>query len=72
MVQYLVEKGANTNATDHVNDNLGIHRFTLVITFVQGGETALHGASSSVSNKAMEIIATLLKYGADLSAVNKA
>lgn len=39
---------------------------------VQEGQSALHVVSSSNFDIAMEIVATLLKYGADLSAVNQA
>ena len=40
-------------------------------TCVQEGQSALHVVSSSNFDIAMEIVATLLKYGADLSATNK-
>ena len=39
---------------------------------MQAGQSALHVVSSSNFDIAMEIVATLLKYGADLSAVNQA
>ena len=39
---------------------------------MQEGQSALHVVSSSNFDIAMEIVATLLKHGADLSAVNQA
>ena len=39
---------------------------------MQRGQSALHVVSCSNFDIAMEIVATLLKYGADLSAVNQA
>ena len=59
VVEYLVERGANVNTQDNVNTYLLVNRASL--NCVQQGRSALHRACRSIG-KAMEIIATLLKF----------
>ena len=72
VIQYLLEKGADVNTQDNVNKQLDdAYDHWIGHICVQRGHNALHVVAANLKFfKAMELVAVLLKYGADLSAVN--
>ena len=77
IIEHLAERGADLEANAEVSDAIIDMKPQCVTdmhtTHVQQGQSVLHLVSRKVLNfnLAVEIVATLLKYGADLSAVDK-
>ena len=71
-LERLLESGADMQATNNVSAQLHAHIYPLCSSHnVQQGQTALDVVDNSDLDKAMEIIATWLKYAADIPVVSQ-
>ena len=81
MVEYLLERGADVEATDDVSNVIVWYEtahtedisviYLVHSTCAQDGQGALQFVSSRDVDHAMEIVAMFVKYGANLFAVSK-